>query len=75
MAATTIAEFIDYLKTLPPDTELQVVRGYACGYDYCTEAAPLEIDENTGFCDLTGSPHVKEDNPLYNKKILFLGET
>ncbi len=43
--ATTIKEFIEYLKTLPPDTEVGVICGYTSGYSYDTKEVPLEIDE------------------------------
>ncbi len=41
--ATTIKEFIEYLKTLPPDTEVGVICGYTSGYSYDTKEVPLEI--------------------------------
>jgi hypothetical protein len=73
MTVTTITEFIEYLKTLPPDTDVRVLREYTIGYDTGTEYVPLEIGVNTDFIDLTGNPHVKVDNPLYNKKFLDIG--
>ena len=75
---TTITEFIEYLKTLPPDTEISVVRGYDCGYSYCTEEVPLNIDPlngNVDFTDLTGNQFINDDDPKSNKKYLTLGET
>ena len=73
---TTKTEFIEYLKTLPPETEVRVVRGYDCGYSKCTEEVPLNIDPVTGnvkFIDLTGNQFVKDDDRA-NKKYLILGE-
>ena len=75
---TSITEFIEYLKTLPPDTEISVVCGYDCGYSTCTEEVPLDIDPingNVEFTDLTGNQFVKNDSPIANKKYLTLGET
>ena len=74
---TTITEFIEYLQTLPPETEISVVRGYDCGYSTCTEEVPLDIDPLTGnveFIDLTGNQFVKDDDLMANKKYLSLGE-
>ena len=71
--ATTVKEFIEYLKTLPEDTELSVIRGYTCMYEHGTEEVPLEIDVNTEFVDFTGNPYAKEDANYYNKKYLNLG--
>lgn len=75
---TSITQLIEYLKTLPPDTELSVVRGYDCGYSTCTEEVPLDLDPITGnvdFADYTGNKFVKPDSPLRNKKYLVFGET
>jgi len=72
--ATTITEFIEYLKTLPPDTELSVICGVHSMYSYDTNEVPLEIDENTNFVDFDGNPFVPEGAPYYNKKYLTLGE-
>ncbi len=77
--ATTIKEFIEYLKTLPPDTEVGVICGYTSGYSYDTKEVPLEIDENTCYTDFTGNPNVKEEHltitkgisPLASCKYLF----
>ena len=74
---TTITEFIEFLKTLPPETEISVVRGYDCGASYFTEEVPLSIDPNTGnvyFTDLTGNQFIKGDDPRLNKKYLIIGE-
>ena len=74
---TTITEFIEYLKTLPPETEVSVVRGYDCGYSKCTEEVPLNIDPATGnveYIDLTCNQFVKDDD-MASKKCLILGET
>lgn len=74
---TTITEFIEYLKTLPLETEISVVRGFDCGYSTCTEEVPLDLDHVTGnvdFTDLTGNQFVRDDDPRANKKYLTLGE-
>ena len=62
---TTITELIEYLKTLPTDTELFVVSDGARNF--------LEINENTYFTDLTGNQFVKEGDSRYNKKYLTFG--
>lgn len=75
---TTITEFIEYLRTLPPETEVRVVRGYNCGYSLCTEEVLLDINPITGnidFTDLSGNKFIKDDDPRANKKYLTLGET
>ena len=74
---TTITEFIDYLKTLPPETEVSVIRAYDYAYSTCTEEVGLNIDPvqgNVDFTDLTGNKFVKADDPRLNKKYLVLGE-
>ena len=73
---TTLHEFIDYLKGLPPDTEISVLRSYDYGYATGVDEAPLDIDPITGnvdFTDLTGNQFVKDDDPRANKKYLTLG--
>jgi hypothetical protein len=73
---TTIKEFIEYLKTLPPDTEISVLRTYTSGYNTIVERVPLNLDpieENVEFIDLTGNKFVKKDDDGFNKKYLVLG--
>jgi hypothetical protein len=65
---TTVAEFIEYLKTLPPETDVQVVESDG----YYAKFVDLEIDENTDFTDMTGNPFAK-GKPYENSKTLYLG--
>lgn len=73
----TVKELIDYLKTLPEDTEVEVVVGHYSDYSYCTETVPLSLDPCTGnvdFTDFSGNEFVKEGAKFFNKKYLTLGE-
>ena len=73
---TTLNEFIEYLKGLPPETEISVIEAYDCGYATCTREVPLNIDEITGnveFTDLTGNRFIKSGSSSENKKTLTLG--
>ena len=73
----TVLDLIEYLNTLPSDTEVSVIRGYDCNYSYCAEEVALDLDPLTGnidFTDMTGNQFVKEDSEHYNKKYLVLGE-
>jgi hypothetical protein len=65
---TTVAEFIEYLKTLPPETEVQVVESDG----YYAKFVDLEIDGNTDFIDMTGNPFAV-GKPHENAKTLCLG--
>lgn len=74
---TTVRELIDYLKTLPEDTEVEVIVGHYSDYSYCTETVPLNLDPYTGnvdFTDFSGNEFVKEGSKFFNKKYLTLGE-
>jgi len=74
---TTVKELIDYLETLPRETEVHVVVGIDCGYGYGTKEVPLDLDPAEGnmeFMDFTGNKFVKEGSDLVNKKYLLLGE-
>jgi hypothetical protein len=70
---TTLPELIAYLQSLPSDTVLQVLETRICGYDTLVETAPLVLNENTDFVDLTGNPFIKEGQPNFNKKFLCFG--
>ena len=71
---TTITEFIEYLQTLPEDTELYVVKGFYEGFTYVSEEVLLDIDGNTEFVDLTNNKFVKKGDVRENRKTLTLGE-
>ncbi len=43
--AATAGELIEFLKTLPPDTQVEVLREYTSGYNTCTEWVPLNLGE------------------------------
>ena len=40
---TTVAQFIDYLKTLPPDAKVRVLEERTRGYATTTEWVDLEL--------------------------------
>lgn len=48
---TTVRELIDYLETLPDDTEVRVLKETACMYEVSTRFVPLKIDENTDYTE------------------------
>ena len=76
--ATTVKELIEYLKTIPLDTELQVVETYDCGYSMCARYVPLDIDElkgNVTYTNLSDNQFVKEDSPNFDKRFLDFGDT
>ena len=76
--ATTVKELIEYLKTIPLDTELRVVVVEDCGYSRCASYEPMDISEFTGnveYTNLAGNQFVKPDSPQFDKRYLDFGET
>ncbi len=71
---TTKRQFIEYLESLPDDTEIRViVRDSYDGFDW----KPLDAQPNTGnidFVDYTKNAFVKQPHKNYGKIILYLGE-
>lgn len=49
---TTAAQFIEYLKTLPPDTEIKVVNVYDGAWCQLSENVDLNLDEHSDNCSL-----------------------
>lgn len=73
---TTVSELIEYMQKLPPDTEVEVIEGYDCGYATCTRIVNLDLDELSGnveFTDFRDNPFVSESDPYYKKTYLLLG--
>jgi hypothetical protein len=73
---TDVKTFIEYLKTLPPETEVRVCCAKVVGYGTQVTFQDLEIDEyggNIDFTDLTGNQFVKAGDPRENKKYLDIG--
>jgi hypothetical protein len=78
----TVAEFRKWLEQFPQDAEVEVAvqqegRDY-CGYGPVKFISP-ELKEGTDgngweYTDLTGNPFVKETEPHFGKKCLFIGE-
>lgn len=70
--ATTIKEFIEYLKTLPEDTIISVVDAYNV-----SEAIeiPLDINDNITYVDMSESIYdfIKPTDRRYGKKFLTIG--
>ena len=71
---TTVAELIEYLKKLPPETEVRVVEVDNYEYSICSSFKPLDLANNVNYVDLTGNLNVEEDSPLFGRKFLDLGE-
>lgn len=71
---TTVKQLIEYLETLPEETEVSVVEtaqgGFAGDYSYF---ADLDIGDHCEFTDFTGNKFVKKTEPHYNKKTLDIG--
>jgi len=76
--ATTVKELIEYLKTIPLDTELQVVETYDCNYATCARHVPLDIDEikgNVTYINLANNEFVDKDSPNFDRRFLEFGDT
>ncbi|OHD27936.1 MAG: hypothetical protein A2Y38_07275 [Spirochaetes bacterium GWB1_59_5] len=71
---TTAHQMIDYLTTLPPDTEIEVLEAYRSHYDTCTRWVPLDLNHPySDSMDLIAFTNVAEGHPYRGKTILFLG--
>ena len=70
---TTIKQLKEYLDALPDETEVEVLVTVDNGYlGFSNHFAPLVIDENTDFVDMTDNPSAK--GKVYeNNKTLYLG--
>lgn len=67
---TTAQQLIDYLTTLPPDTEIEVLEAYSRHYDTCTMWVPLDLNHPySDSMDLIAFG----GGPYKGKTILFLG--
>lgn len=74
---TTISELIEYLKTIPLDTEIRVVVGRDAPYERIPELVPLDLDPATGnvtYVNLAGNQYIAEDSPLWDRRFLDFGE-
>lgn len=71
---TTAQQMIDYLSTLPPDTEIEVLERYTCGYETGTRWVPLELGPYSDTMDLICFDTAAEGHPYHGKTVLFLGE-
>lgn len=80
----TVSEFIEWLKTMPQDAEVNVLCHDSHG-DYCTQGGTCseipfikESDDNGNECfsftDFNGNQFVKPDSRYYNKKFLTIGK-
>ena len=75
--ATTVKELIDYLKTIPLDTELHVLVREEGDYWDRVNYAPMDLSEltgNVGYVNLADNPLVKPDSPEFDKRYLYFGE-
>jgi hypothetical protein len=71
---TTAAQLIAYLQTLPPDTQIEILKENSRGYESYVTHIPLVINEGSNFIDFRNNPHVKPESPYFNKTVLELGE-
>lgn len=79
----TVNEFIEWLKTMPQDAQVNVLCHDSYS-DYCTQGGTCseipfieEGDKNGNECfsfvDFSGNQFVKPDAPYYGKKFLTIG--
>ena len=74
---TTVKELIEYLKTIPLDTELRVVEVYDFGHSTATRFVPMSLDEqnrNVEYTDLAGNKFVEKDSENWDRRFLDFGE-
>lgn len=77
--STTVKELIEYLKSIPYDTELKVI---ACSYsslgcDVQARLVPLDINPISGnveYIDTKNNPLFHEDSVLWDRRFLEFGE-
>lgn len=73
----SIDDLIEYLQTLPKETNFSFLRQVNSHSHDHIEEVPLDLDPvkgNVYFVDLTGNPFIKPGSSLENKKYLLLGE-
>jgi hypothetical protein len=73
----TAAELIEYLKTIPPDTEVEVLQEDRDGWITSTRWVSLalgDFSDTVFFADYANDTCVKETSHYFGKKVLFLGE-
>ena|GEM_PF-5026651 len=76
--ATTVKELIEYLKTIPLDTELRVAVTYDCQGATCAKFVPLDLNQTTGnvaYTDMNGNMFVEKHSELWDRRFLDFGET
>lgn len=74
---TTVKELIEYLKTIPLDTELRVIEVYDFGHSTATRFVPMSLDEqnrNVEYTDLAGNKFVEKDSENWDRRFLDFGE-
>lgn len=72
---TTVKELIEYLQTIPLDTELRVVVTEDCRYTRLSRFVPMELDQNVSYTDTTNNKFVEEHSELWDRRFLDFGET
>ena len=75
---TTVKELIEYLQTIPLDTELRVVVTEDCGYSRCSSFVPMELDQykgNVEYTDMANNRFVEKHSELWDRRFLDFGET
>ena len=70
---TTVAQLIDYLQTLPPQTEVEVMVEHSRDYSTSVISVPLDINQNSDYFDGVLNPYVASNSPLFNRRILTFG--
>jgi len=65
-----VEELIEYLKTLPPETEVETLSS-----NYYGDADEVTLQPDfLYYTDYTSNVRVKEDHPMYGKKVLLIGD-
>ena len=73
---TTAKELIEYLKTIPEETQIRVLERYENGYSTYVKEVDLNLDlinGNIEFEDFRLNPFTKETDAHYMKTYLLFG--
>ncbi len=74
---TTVRQFIEFLRTLPQDAEVETLRSSpGCGWEGGDYALFDSFDEkrDVEVVDFTDNQFVKKDAPHYGKVFVRIGE-
>ena len=74
---TTVRQFVEFLRTLPQDAEVEVLRsspnGGWEGGDYAS-FSDFDRSRDVEVVDFTDNQFVKTDSPLHGKVFVRIGE-